>query len=210
MSVPHCPLPTQTIPTVGCCLPLASSRCKQKSSCMCCKYVRKRFGQTEISLWINCLLQLSIYENSCPQLEKCGRIPPQINPLSAFCSHPSVFQASTPSVKKLYYFKSTVTNLWIKTSFSLANVTSHSSRNLPLLIFPNLMVLTGLLNMLQGCALDFTPGSVEIHSHCSKMSALPVSDESLLSDLLLIHCPHSWWHVGGLSALKIFFGQFHL
>lgn len=58
----------------------------------------------------------------------------------------------------------------------------------------------------------FHPRSVEIYSHCSKMSALPVSDESLLSDLLLIRCPPSWWHVGGLSALNIFFffGQFHL
>ena len=65
--------------------PLASSRFIQKPSCMCCKYVCKQFEQTEISLWINCLLQLSIYENSCPQLEKCGRIPPQINPLFAFC-----------------------------------------------------------------------------------------------------------------------------
>lgn len=65
--------------------PLASLRRTQKSLCMCCKYVRKRFGQTEISFWINCLLQLSIYENSCTQLEKCGKIPPQINLLFAFC-----------------------------------------------------------------------------------------------------------------------------
>lgn len=86
VSIPHLPaLPPKPFVLWAALFPLASLRYIQKSLCMCCKYVHKRFGQTEISLWINCLLQLSVYENSCPQLEKCGRIPPQINPLFAFC-----------------------------------------------------------------------------------------------------------------------------